>query len=62
VFSNVGLMLLVGTIGSGSANDILKHFLILNHLCIHGTPLLQNYLWGKGRRKTTRPTLLFQKH
>jgi hypothetical protein len=31
-FSNTGLMLLVGKMGSGMTNDMLKHLLIANHL------------------------------
>jgi hypothetical protein len=36
--NNVGLMLLVGKLGSGKTNYSLKHLLITNHLGPNGTP------------------------
>jgi hypothetical protein len=36
-------MLLVGNLGSGKTNDVLKHFLIADHLGSHGASFLANF-------------------
>jgi hypothetical protein len=60
-YSNVGLMLFVGKMGSGKTNDVLKHLLIIDTLGENNKPFYNKIVYSESVREDDETYTTFKK-